>query len=219
MLVLFETIVGYVLFRVLDESKLESIDDLQNEFSSSLKARKLYVNYQFINPVIFIHIYCSVSFQDFYRFFDKKNTLDESPSSKSEIDDNFMKFLLSAMNNSPENQLGVADEKLAELIKESGINITSGPIVDELIRGIRTYFSYLLIGVNDEGISKSENNYSTDKVDVMIIQAIGLLDNLDKDLNTYIKRVKEWYGWHFPELSKVVTDNILYVKTASAIGL
>jgi nucleolar protein 58 len=29
----------------------------------------------------------------------------------------------------------------------------------------------------------------------MIIQAIGSLDVLDKQVNTYAMRVKEWYGW------------------------
>jgi nucleolar protein 58 len=25
-------------------------------------------------------------------------------------------------------------------------------------------------------------------------------------------RVREWYGWHFPEMTKIVTDNIVYAK-------
>lgn len=52
----------------------------------------------------------------------------------------------------------------------------------------------------------------------MIVQAIGLLDDLDKELNTYAMRVREWYGWHFPELVKVVPDNILYAKTVKLMG-
>lgn len=57
----------------------------------------------------------------------------------------------------------------------------------------------------------------------MIVQAIGLLDDLDKELNTYAMRVREWYGWHFPEMTRVVTDNIQYalavrfVKTCHGI--
>jgi hypothetical protein len=31
-----------------------------------------------------------------------------------------------------------------------------------------------------------------------------LLDDLDKELNTYAMRVREWYGWHFPEMTKIV---------------
>ena len=50
----------------------------------------------------------------------------------------------------------------------------------------------------------------------MIVQAIGLLDDLDKELNTYAMRVREWYGWHFPEMTRVVGDNILYAKTVCA---
>lgn len=52
----------------------------------------------------------------------------------------------------------------------------------------------------------------------MIIQAIGLLDDLDKELNTYAMRVREWYGWHFPELTKIIQDNILYAKTVKLMG-
>ncbi|RZR85306.1 hypothetical protein BHM03_00012266 [Ensete ventricosum] len=55
-------------------------------------------------------------------------------------------------------------------------------------------------------------------VDTMIIQAIGLLDDLDKELNTYAMRVREWYGWHFPELSKIVQDNIQYAKVVKLMG-
>lgn len=52
----------------------------------------------------------------------------------------------------------------------------------------------------------------------MVIQAIGLLDDLDKELNTYAMRVREWYGWHFPELAKIVQDNILYAKAVKLMG-
>jgi nucleolar protein 58 len=47
-------------------------------------------------------------------------------------------------------------------------------------------------------LSRYKLKFSADKVDTMVIQAIGLLDELDKEINTYAMRVKEWYGWHFP---------------------
>ena len=52
----------------------------------------------------------------------------------------------------------------------------------------------------------------------MIVQAIALLDDLDKELNTYSMRVKEWFGWHFPEMGKIVTDNLAYAKVIKAMG-
>lgn len=52
----------------------------------------------------------------------------------------------------------------------------------------------------------------------MIIQAISLSDQLDKDLNTFFMRVREWYGWHFPELYKLVPDAHQYARLAVLIG-
>ncbi|KVI00081.1 Nop domain-containing protein [Cynara cardunculus var. scolymus] len=97
----------------------------------------------------------------------------------------------------------------------------------ELMRGVRSQLTELITGLGSQdlapmslGLSHSLSRYklkfSPDKVDTMIIQAIGLLDDLDKELNTYAMRVREWYGWHFPELAKIVQDNILYAKAILA---
>lgn len=51
-----------------------------------------------------------------------------------------------------------------------------------------------------------------------MIQAIATLDHLDKAINTFSMRVREWYGWHFPELVKIVSDNHTYAKLALLIG-
>lgn len=32
-------------------------------------------------------------------------------------------------------------------------------------------------------------------------------------------RVKEWYGWHFPEMVKIVVDNLQYAQTALKMGV
>jgi nucleolar protein 58 len=69
------------------------------------------------------------------------------------------------------------------------------------------------------GLSRYKLKFSVDKVDTMIIQAISLLDDLDKELNNYMMRLREWYGWHFPELSKIITDNLIYAKTVLKIGM
>ena len=61
--------------------------------------------------------------------------------------------------------------------------------------------------------------FSTDKIDVMVIQAVGLLDDLDKELNNYAMRLREWYGWHFPECGKIVAENVVYAKIVHKIGM
>jgi len=68
-------------------------------------------------------------------------------------------------------------------------------------------------------LSRHKLKFSPDKVDTMIIQAIGLLDDLDKELNIYAMRVKEWYGWHFPEMGRIVNDNLAYARVIINMGM
>ncbi|KAI0988479.1 hypothetical protein GJ496_011944 [Pomphorhynchus laevis] len=68
-------------------------------------------------------------------------------------------------------------------------------------------------------LSRYKLKFSPDKIDTMIVQAISLLDDLDKELNNYIMRCREWYSWHFPELSKLIEDNSLYCKVVNLIGM
>jgi nucleolar protein 56 len=65
--------------------------------------------------------------------------------------------------------------------------------------------------------SRSKVKFNPGRADNMIIQSIALLDQLDKDLNTFAMRVREWYGWHFPELKDIVKDNYLYARCAAFI--
>ena len=98
------------------------------------------------------------------------------------------------------------------------------------MRGVRTHLEELLGGIGaaelapmslglSHSLSRYKLKFSPDKVDTMIIQAIGLLDDLDKELNTYAMRVREWYGWHFPEMTKIVADNQQYAKVVSLMGM
>ena len=40
--------------------------------------------------------------------------------------------------------------------------------------------------------------------------------NTDKDVNNFVMRLREWYGWHFPEMAKIVPDNELSANDAGA---
>lgn len=53
--------------------------------------------------------------------------------------------------------------------------------------------------------------------DKPIIQTIALIEQLDKDINTFCMRLKEWFSWHFPELARIVTDNAIYSKVVDLI--
>ncbi|CAL3971749.1 unnamed protein product [Diplocarpon coronariae] len=130
--------------------------------------------------------------------------------------------------------LGVSDKNLAGSIKASfpGVDCETGEtseIVADLLRGLRFHAGKLLKGLQDGDVeraqlglghaySRARVKFSVQKNDNHIIQAIATLDHLDKAINTFSMRVREWYGWHFPELVRIVSDNHIYAKLALAIG-
>jgi nucleolar protein 56 len=126
--------------------------------------------------------------------------------------------------------LGVAEPKIGTALGEAaGVACNSNETILELIRGVRAHFARFveaLGGGNAEkaqlglahSYSRAKVKFNVNKSDNMIIQAIALLDQLDKDLNTFSMRVREWYGWHFPELARIVKDNAAYARVAQAIG-
>lgn len=36
-------------------------------------------------------------------------------------------------------------------------------------------------------------------------------------MNQFCMRIKEWFGWHFPEMAKIITDNEVYVRIVNLI--
>ena len=135
-------------------------------------------------------------------------------------------------------ELAVEDKSLAVSIKDEGLKklqVVHDKKSQEIFRGIREHFDTLMNpddgpGLSAEdlkamqlGLSHSLSRYklkfSADKVDTMVIQAVGLLDELDKEINTYAMRVKEWYGWHFPELQALVSDNASYAQLVLKCGM
>ena len=134
-------------------------------------------------------------------------------------------------NNSSHSSCRIAEKlKVTPLCNE---------LVDEIIRGIRLHFTKYLkskfvvenciefqptdlvkaqLGLA-HSYSRSRIQYDPNRQDKPIIQAIAVLDQLDKDINTFSMRIKEWYAWHFPELNQVVQDNTVFAQVVEIIGV
>lgn len=125
--------------------------------------------------------------------------------------------------------LGVADPKIGVVITEQmGISCQTTGVVPEILRGIRLHFPNLVNGLKENSAlqaqvglglnySRTKVKFNVHKVDNMIIQCISLLDQLDKDINTFAMRMREWYSYHFPELVKFVPESHLYAKVVGII--
>ncbi|KAL2643099.1 hypothetical protein R1flu_010686 [Riccia fluitans] len=210
MLVLFETPAGFALFQLLDEGKLDKVEDLWKDFETQESARKV------------------VKLKAFSKFANTTEALGAATALvESKLSKGLRKFLKA---NCEGETLALADSKLGNIIKEKlAIDCVHNSSIMELMRGLRSMAGELITGLEgyemapmslglSHSLSRYKLKFSPDKVDTMIVQAIGLLDDLDKELNTYAMRVREWYGWHFPELGKVVQDNIQYAKCVKLMG-
>lgn len=213
MLVLFESPAGYAIFKVLDEKKLQKTDNLFKDFEDLDKASRV------------------VKLKHFEKFEDMTQALAAATSAiEGKLSKSLKKVLKKVVAKEAHESLAVADAKLGNVIKDKfNISCVANSNVQELMRCIRSQVDGLITGLPAKemtamalglahSLSRYKLKFSPDKVDTMIIQAVSLLDDLDKELNNYIMRCKEWYGWHFPELSKIVTDNLQYVRTVQAVG-
>lgn len=213
MLVLFETPAGYAIFKLLDEKKLTKTENLYHDFETPEAASRV------------------VKLKHFEKFTDTTEALAATTAAvEGKMSKSLKKMLKNVVVTDLQEQLLVADAKLGNAIKDKlNLSCLSNTAVQELMRCIRSQMDSLLAGFPKKemtamalglahSLSRYKLKFSPDKIDTMIVQAVCLLDDLDKELNNYIMRCREWYGWHFPELGKIITDNIAFVKTVRIIG-
>ncbi|KAL1402650.1 hypothetical protein pipiens_005998 [Culex pipiens pipiens] len=213
MFVLYETPAGYAIFKLLDEKKLQQIDNLYLEFETPELANKV------------------VKLKHFEKFADTTEALSAATAAvEGKVSKSLKKTLKKLVSDDVQNQLLVADAKLGSAIKDKlSLQCVSNTGVQELMRCIRSQSESLLSGLPKKemtamalglahSLSRYKLKFSPDKIDTMIVQAQCLLDDLDKELNNYMMRAREWYGWHFPELGKILTDNIAFIKTIKLVG-
>ena len=214
LLILTETSAGYALLKAKDK-KLLKRDDLASDLTGVENVTSL------------------LKLKEFQKFDSAAAALEEAAAIVEGKVTPKLASLLDTLKDEKKISLAVADPKLGNAIgKLPGLEIkaVADSTTADLYRAIREYLPSLIPGLLPDdvktmslGLSHSlarhKLKFSPDKIDVMIVQAIGLLDDLDKELNTYAMRVKEWYGWHFPEMAKILNDNLAYAKVVLKMGM
>jgi len=211
---LFEHASGYAIFeRIEAEAIASSVDAVIESVSSFDKFRQ------------------ALRLQAFLPFFSAENALDNMNAvSEGIMHDTLRQFLeKEIVPQKKKAALGICEEKLASSIQDNlGIQCKRDASILELFRGIRTHFAHFVKELQPGDVEKAQlglgHRYSrckvkfnVNRVDNMIIQSICLLDQLDKDLNTFSMRCREWYSWHFPELSRIVSDNLTFARVTKLI--
>merc|ERR1712096_303349 len=209
----FETPAGYAVFKLLDEGKLAKSDSLYEDFETIDKAKNV------------------VKLKKFQKFEDTTEALGAATALvEGKMSKTLKKMLKKIVAEDAHEKLAVADAKLGNVIKEKlELTCVYDSKIGELMRCIRSQVSGLISGLPDKemaamelglahSLSRYKLKFSPDKIDTMIVQAVNLMGDLDKELNNYIMRCREWYGWHFPELGKIITDNLAFVRTVELMG-
>ncbi|KAL3960314.1 hypothetical protein ACCO45_005431 [Purpureocillium lilacinum] len=211
--VLAETPAGYGLFKAADK-KLFKNDDLAAELGRPEKLVEM------------------LKLKKFVKFDSAAMALEEAASLKDGKVPTLLNSLLEDLKAEKKASLAVADTKLGTAISnlpQLNISPVSGSNTMDVFRGIREHLPSLIPGLLQENvdrmalglshsISRHKLKFSVDKIDSMIIQAIRLIDDMDKELNVFAMRTKEWYGWHFPELAKILNDNLAYARLIITAG-
>jgi len=103
-----------------------------------------------------------------------------------------------------ENNLGekVLRKKQREIVKENFDDISYNEFLTDL-------------GIEITKIRIKENV----KKDRIAMEVIDAIDEIDKSLNIYIARLREWYGFHFPEMEQILNKHEKFVKIIETYGL
>jgi nucleolar protein 56 len=67
-------------------------------------------------------------------------------------------------------------------------------------------------------IAKLRVKGAVEQRDLIVAQAIQTLDDLDRTLNLFMGRLREWYGVHFPELDRLVEKHETYARLVLNLG-
>ena len=211
---LYECSLGYALFEIVG---YEEISQKSEEFQQSI------MDYKKVSKII-----KKVAFMPFKtseQALENTKMVNDcliSEELKSFIKENFPK------SKSDSNRLGSVDKNFSQKISETfGIKTIVGDFLVEVSRAIRVHM-HKFLGVDDTTVTKSElglgHSYSrfkcmfdVNRQDKPVIQSIALIDLLDKDINSFCMRIKEWFSWHFPELGKIITDNYVYIRIVNLI--
>ncbi|XP_058107184.1 nucleolar protein 56-like [Magnolia sinica] len=115
---------------------------------------------------------------------------------------NFLELNLPKEGEKPKFRLGVAEPKIGSQISElTKIPCQSNEFVLEILCGVRLHIERFVKDLKQADLEKAqlglEHSYSrakvkfnVNRVDNMVIQAIFLLDTLDKDINSFSMRVR-----------------------------
>lgn len=123
----------------------------------------------------------------------------ESDKLASQLKDRFEKAAFEVEVPNRANQ--ELRKSLQEIAKESGFKD-----VNKLIRDVNIL------------MTREELRREASERDKIVIETINTIDELDKTINSLYSKIREWYGIHFPELERHISEDVKYFELISELG-
>ena len=67
-------------------------------------------------------------------------------------------------------------------------------------------------------LAKMKVKKTVERRDLLVAQAVQTVDDLDKSLNIFMSRLREWFGLHYPELDRLVDKHETYARLVVNLG-
>jgi len=67
-------------------------------------------------------------------------------------------------------------------------------------------------------LAKMKVKKTVEKRDLLVAQAVLTVDDLDKSLNLFMSRLREWFGLHYPELDRLLDKHETYARLVVNLG-
>jgi nucleolar protein 56 len=67
-------------------------------------------------------------------------------------------------------------------------------------------------------LAKMKVKKTVERRDLLVAQAVQTVDDLDKSLNLFMSRLREWYGLHYPELDRLIDKHETYARLVINLG-
>ena len=67
-------------------------------------------------------------------------------------------------------------------------------------------------------LAKMKVKTTIEKRDLLVAQAVQSVDDLDKSLNVFMSRLREWFGLHYPELDRLLDKHETYARLVVNLG-
>ncbi|MBD3191994.1 MAG: C/D box methylation guide ribonucleoprotein complex aNOP56 subunit [Candidatus Heimdallarchaeota archaeon] len=131
-----------------------------------------------------------------------------------------------------EDELAVQDPELGRILSSHGFKVFGDyqhAVIDRFYQNITQHVITAGLFLKEQEylqfiretvllITRERVRQAAEKRDRLIVHAIETIDDLDKTVNLFANRLREFYGMHFPELGDAIDNHHTFALIISATG-